>query len=193
MVTVVIIVVSLSSSLVSLRPHLPSETEPAKGKRKARPPLKLAPAHEAWIASFLPSQRRMPYIDPQPAPPQGRLSHDRCETDTRRQSREDPQPKAAHQAQSLHALTHSGGSDLTPFFSFPPQGVGGCVCACACLHVCGMSVCTSARASVLLCVCVAYDQVERARPSFFFHHTVLLIACFQLLPNETGKQNPRGF
>lgn len=62
----VIIIPFFLPFLVSFLPHLSSQAELSKGKIEAQSSLKLAPAHEARIPSFLPS-RVTPYVPPHPA------------------------------------------------------------------------------------------------------------------------------
>lgn len=164
--------------LVSFLPHLSSETEQAKGKRK---PVFLWNSHLSMKHAFCPSsQQSMPYISPQPAPylGVGRGGFPRTGVRPRQgDSPEDTDPK-------LHTpLSDSGISDPTPL-SPPKQRVA--------VRVWYECVRVRAHPSVRLCVYVWRDGKCQVF-IFLFHHTVLLITRFWLLPNKKGKTKPRRF
>lgn len=128
-VIVIVTVITFSPSVVSFLPCLASETEQAKGKRKARAPLKLASEHEAWISSS-PATNALHLSPACPSWGAGGPPHDRRETQTADRPRGRPTQSCAPSG-----APHSAASDPSPLF--PLQGVGGGVHVCVCGHVRG--------------------------------------------------------
>lgn len=127
-VIVIVTVITFSPSVVSFLPCLASETEQAKGKRKARAPLKLASEHEAWISSS-PATNALHLSPARPSWGAGGLpttgARPRPQTD-----REDARPKAAH----LQAPPTVLPPTQVPSFLFKEWVA---VCTCVCGHVRG--------------------------------------------------------
>lgn len=144
--------------------------------------------------SFLPSQRSMPYTSPQPAPSLGWLSQDRGDTNTTRQSREDTQPKAAHQAASPRVPTHVP-SDLSPLRPVPQRWVVVGVCVC----VRGLRVSEGVHtpcASFCVCVCVRAlcDKTESLGMHRFLSPWLSSVTnLLSAASKQNGETKPMGF